>query len=393
MNAQLNQANEYTESFFTVLNSVLAHVPQVASVLPSDVIQMLASLEVREPLNVRGGYGMARRLNWAICRGLGQIASFLADSISEIKEGINGSNGLTPQALEAIKDVTREEEEAHNIAWRQYKERQLMMDEQKSSSRVENAEVEDTLAKALFGLVNRSTRTLLGVSSHPPSAASSRPPSAASSRNPSAASSVASSVASTQSRKSKANSIAAALALALAARVATKENPETPILQSDIVDGLIEDCDEVVYSAVPTKEPDSQMSDVSMDSASSEELAPLLVDQEQLTAIVENFNAGPGTISGQITVADSNGQPVTSSLTMAVADTIYNETVNPESGQITRTQNTRDDSDLDGGRRKSKRRRNKRQTKKKRPIRRRQRRQTKRRQRRYTKRRVLRKRR
>ena len=133
-----------------------------------------------------------------------------------------------------------------------------------------------------------------------------------------------------------------------------------------------------------------------MDSASSEERAPLLekrleVDPSQLTSLASSFKLDNGSVSGPITVAVSNEQPVTSTLTMAIA-------APDDYRQALKASGTEEDLDEymygpkspKGGRSKSKHRRNKRQTKKKRPIRRRQ---TKRKQRRYTKRRIVRKRR
>jgi hypothetical protein len=236
------------------------------------------------------------------------------------------------------------------------------------------------------------------------------------STNVSAASSAAQSLA-----ESVASSRSSVLVGSLGVELSKLSNTNSTLSQETVTALLSETAELVGYIPLPTDEPDkpdSQMSDISMDSASSEEQVPLLeVDPTELTNLVNSFNPINGSVSGPITVAAPNDEgPVTATVNITLSQPlgVIGE-INAAQSQLVQTleaapaalervneymygpsheDNSPDsDDDLDGGRRKSKRRRNKRQTKKKRPIRRRQRRQTKRRQRRYTKRRVLRRRR
>ena len=387
-------AQSQLQQITNLLEQIVNRFPQVANVLSPEVMNTLNSIEITRP-NIQAG---ARMLTHRIIEGATRVGELIGDLYSTINDFFNGNPGFNATNQQQMADLTRlieEQMEARNIALKHTEEIEANRAAQYASDL-------QSLAEALTGIIKSNPNSFKGSGSANVSAASSRASSRASSIVPSAAS----------SRASIASSRASVLVGSLGVEL-SKLSDTNPTLPEETVVQLQQETDELVgYIPLPTEDLEtagasqgSQMSDISMDSSSSEERSPLLekpleVNLEQVTAIVTNFNPGPGTISGEITVADQNEQSATVTLQMAVAD--------PQS--IKRTQNYDDstdaskkekyggseddsDSDLYGGRRKSKRRRNKRQTKKKRSIRRRRRRQTKRRQRRYTKRRVIRKRR
>ena len=408
--SQLNQISG-------LLNQIVERFPQVASVLSPEAMNTLNSIEITRP-NIMG---VATSLTHGIIRGVTRAAELVGDLYGTVRDFFydTGFDPKNPEHMAKLAKIIDEQMKARDTA--------LKQTEQNEAARAaEYAKTLEDLTLILTGMIktnpNSFTRTGSTNVSVAPSRASSVAPSRASSVAPSVASSRASS--SALSRASIASSRASVIAGSLGVELSKLSDTRSTLPQETVTALLSESAELFGYIPVPTEEPDAgyasrdasqgssegssrDASQGSQDTVSSlgnsqplsqlmdvplldEEQVPLLeVNPRELINLVNSFNPDSGSVSGPITVTDTDGRQVTANVEIDI--------VAPDYSQVLEASGTTNDFNEylgpNGGRRKSKRRRNKRQTKKKRPIRRRQRRQTKRRQRRYTKRRVLRKRR
>lgn len=389
--SQLNQISG-------LLNQIVERFPQVASVLSPEAMNTINSIQITRPTI----QGVATSLTHGIIRGVTRAAELVGEIIGTARDFFydTGFDPENPEHMARLAKIIDEQMAARGDA--------LKKTEQNEAARAaEHDAALKELTRILVDKIKTNPNSFTSSGSTNVSAASS------------AAQSLAESVAS--SRASVASSRASVIAGSLGVEL-SKLSDTRPTLSQETATALLSETAELVgYIPLPTEEPSSQrsdMSDISMESSSSEEQVPLLeLDPTELTNLVNSFNPINGSVSGPITVAAPNEEgPVTATVNITVSQPlgVIGE-INAPQSQLAQTlmavpaarervdeylygpsskDNSQDsDDNLGGGRHKSKRRRNKRQTKKKRPIRRRQRRQTKRRQRRYTKRRVLRKRR
>jgi hypothetical protein len=400
--SQLNQISG-------LLNQIVERFPQVASVLSPEAMNTINSIQITRP-NIMG---VATSLTHGIIRGVTRAAELVGDLYGTVRDFFydTGFDPKNPEHMAKLAKIIDEQMKARDTA--------LKQTEQNEAARAaEYAKTLEDLTLILTGMIktnpNSFTRTGSTNVSVAPSRASSVAPSVASSRASSSA----------LSRASIASSRASVIAGSLGVELSKLSDTRSTLPQETVTALLSESAELFGYIPVPTEEPDAgyasrdasqgssegssrDASQGSQDTVSSlgnsqplsqlmdvplldEEQVPLLeVNPRELINLVNSFNPDSGSVSGPITVTDTDGRQVTANVEIDI--------VAPDYSQVLEASGTTNDFNEylgpNGGRRKSKRRRNKRQTKKKRPIRRRQRRQTKRRQRRYTKRRVLRKRR
>ena len=427
--AAVQFAQSQLEQISGLLNQIVERFPQVASVLSPEAMNAINSIQITRP-NIMG---VATSLTHGIIRGVTRAAELVGDLYGTVRDFFydTGFDPKNPEHMAKLAKIIDEQMKARDTA--------LKQTEQNEAARAaEYAKTLEDLTLILTGMIktnpNSFTRTGSTNVSVAPSRASSVASSRASSVAPSVASSRASSVApsvassrassSALSRASIASSRASVIAGSLGVELSKLSDTRSTLPQETVTALLSESAELFGYIPVPTEEPDAgyasrdasqgssegssrDASQGSQDTVSSlgnsqplsqlmdvplldEEQVPLLeVNPRELINLVNSFNPDSGSVSGPITVTDTDGRQVTANVEIDIYP--------PDYSQVLEASGTTNDFNEylgpNGGRRKSKRRRNKRQTKKKRPIRRRQRRQTKRRQRRYTKRRVLRKRR